>query len=238
MTYTHGDTLIATKATGDINVPRGQVSFTVDLSPSFPPNSTLEPLKVSFEKSSSSSSNKKNKKKNAATATATATTSFPRYAGLGQVAKPGFVDNKHVDGQLILLENHFSFVWMPPNNQRHHVLFRRPTPEQTLSLLRNVLSREDELQNMREHLARCLDTDMTDSLARQCAGQVTEEPFRRIASQKDLEQWEQAQKKKAGDFVRGKDNAANNGRAWRFWQVHKWKQYIDRMLGEHDQEYN
>lgn len=89
VTYT-GDTLVATKVTGDENVPRGQTSFTVDLAPSNA--SSLEPLKVSFDREA---------------------TQLLRYPGKGQIAKKGFTDKKFVEGQLVMFDKHFSFVWIP-----------------------------------------------------------------------------------------------------------------------------
>jgi hypothetical protein len=191
-----GDTLLATKATGDVNVPRGEISFSADFSPRRG-TPTLEPLKLSFDKSSPAS-----------------TTKLPRFAGKGQIAKPGFVDHKYVDGQLILFERHFSFVWIPT---KHHVLFRRPTPEQTIELLRDIISKEDEMENMREHLARCFDM-VWSSLAQQHAEEETE-PFRRIALKQDLEGLEQE-----------KSPTLEPKTSFNFWQVGKWRQYIGDVL--------
>lgn len=208
-----GDTLVATKATGDVNVPRGQVSFKCNLAPAQrAPNATtsqLEPLKLSVLSS----------KRKAGSSTA----SLPRFPGQGQVAKAGFTNNKFVEGQLLLLDEHFSFVWIPT---RHTVLYRRPTPEQTVSLLRNIYSKQDELENMREHLTRCLDMDRTDSLASYHVNGPLLEPFRRISSQKDLEEWEKRQQcggDKTDSFLL---------KPWKFMKVRKWKQYIDNVLGD------
>ena len=194
VTYT-GDTLVATKVTGDENVPRGQTSFTADLAPSNA--SSLEPLKVSFDREA---------------------TQLLRYPGKGQIAKKGFTDKKFVEGQLVMFDKHFSFVWIPT---RHHVLFRRPTPEQTISLLRDVIAKEDEIQNMRDHLARCLDMDMTESLARFHANKGSE-PFRRIKLSAELQEMEN----------RIKSDSQADSAAFNFLHIHKWRAYIDRVLGE------
>jgi len=184
-----GDTLIASKVTGDDNVPRGQVSFTVDLSPKN--DTALEPLKLTLDQSS------------------TTATNLPRFSGKGQVAKKGFVDHQFVDGQMVMFDRNFSFVWIPT---RHHVLFRRPTPEQTLSLLRDTISKEDEVENMRTHLERCLNMDMTDSLARQQSNSVLDEPFRRISTQEELQQLE-----------------AETKRGFNFWNAFKLPSYFDAI---------
>jgi hypothetical protein len=193
VTYT-GDTLTATKATGDINVPRGQVSFSADLSPR-DASTALEPLKLSFDPNSK-------------------VTKLPRFAGKGQIAKPGFVDHKYVQGQLVLFARHFSFVWLPT---KHHVLFRRPTPDQTIEMLRNIISKEDELENMRDHVSRCFGTDLTESLGRQDVAQGLE-PFRRISLQEDLMNL---------GTVEPKDDASSR---FNFWQLHTWRQHIDDVL--------
>ena len=195
VTYT-GDSLVATKVTGDDNVPRGQTSFTTDLSPSNA--SSLEPLKVSFDREA---------------------TQLLRYPGKGQIAKKGFTDKKFVEGQLVMFDKHFSFVWIPT---RHHVLFRRPTPEQTLSLLRDVIAKEDEVQNMRDHLTRCLDMDMTDSLARFHANEGSE-PFRRIKLSTELKEIEKEIKS---------EHPSVDSNSFNFLHIHKWRAYIDRVLGE------
>jgi hypothetical protein len=194
-----GDTLLATKATGDVNVPRGEISFSADFSPR---NGTpkLEPLKLFFDSTSPSAS----------------TAKLPRFAGKGQIAKPGFIDHKYVDGQIILFERHFSFVWLPT---KQHILFRRPTPEQTIELLRDIISKEDEMENMRDYLARCFDMDRTESLARHYAKQE-KEPFRRIALKQDLENLDQEHT----------PTTLEPKTSFNFWQVGKWRQYIDGIL--------
>jgi len=167
-----GDNLIATKVTGDETVPRGQVSFTADLHPPSNTSVALSPLKMTVEPALSTPTPLQTH----------ADDYLPRFPGKGQIAKPGFKEHRFVEGQLVMFESHFSFVWIPT---RHHVLFRRPTPQQTIDLLRDTISKEDEMENMRNHLRRCFDMDMTDSLARQCTEQG-QEPFRRIALKSDL----------------------------------------------------
>lgn len=194
-----GDTLIATKVTGDANVPRGKISFTAELSPSN--SSALQPLTMSLDNEA---------------------TQLLRYPGKGQVAQPGFVNRKFIEGQLIMFDEHFSFVWVPTN---HNVLFRRPSPEQTLRLLRDTIAVEDEVENMRNHLIRCYDMDMTDSLARmhaQALGGIAEEPFRRISFNSELMDQTPIPVTDRSRFT--------------FWQVNKWRDYIDYVLKNADKE--
>ena len=125
-----GDTLIATKVTGDTNVPKGEVTFTVDLSPNTYAargglaSITLEPIEL-----------------NARAARQWGKKFLPRYPGKGQVAAEGFTNAKWLDGQLILVGRFFSFAWVPIG---HQVFFGRPSSDLTLKMLRE--QREDELK--------------------------------------------------------------------------------------------
>lgn len=148
-------------------------------------------------------------------------TQLLRYPGKGQVAQPGFVNSKYVEGQMVMFDKHFSFVWIPT---RHHVLFRRPTPEQTIKLLRDTIAKEDEVENMRDHVARCFDMDMTESLARFHAHRGKEEPLRRISLNSELR-----------DSTLATSRDSNLAR-FNFWQVNKWRDYIDRVMGESDKK--
>ena len=120
VTY-HGDLMIAYKVTGDKNVPRGEITFQVDLNPlktrRVDPNSDqpttiehLEPISLT-EKA----------------AKKWGTSQLPRHKGLGQVAEPGFTKNQWMEGQLIIIgEEYFSFAWVPIEQQ---IFFGRPSPE-------------------------------------------------------------------------------------------------------------
>lgn len=131
-----GDTLIATKVTGDQNVPKGEVSFTVDLSPHIHSDKgmlSLEPIEL-----------------NAKAARQWGKKFLPRFQGLGQVAAEGFTNAKWMDGQLILVGRFFSFAWVPIG---HQVFFGRPSSELTLKMLREQKEddlRRDQVSVMRE----------------------------------------------------------------------------------------
>ena len=71
---------------------------------------------------------------------------------------------------------------------KHTVFFSRPTAQQTLALMRDILSKEDEIANMKSHLEHCYNlnddtcttaTDQTDM------HDIKEEPFRRIMRSDD-----------------------------------------------------
>lgn len=141
---------------------------------------------------------------------------YQRFPGRGQVSRKGFKDHRFVEGQMVLFDDKFSFVWVPT---KHDVLFSRPSPEITLKLLRDTISKEDEIENMREHIAGCFEMDMTTCLARQ-QDPTNFEPLRRIALQKDLDKAEEKMKKqpKKRNFL---------------WQLNQWRKYIDQTLDKH-----
>jgi hypothetical protein len=184
------DTLLATKVTGDRNVPRGETTFTVDLSPVN--ISTLPPIQLVSDQRIGE---------------------FQRFPGRGQVSRKAFKDHRYVEGQLILFGNQFSFVWIPT---KHHVLFTRPSPEMTLRLLRDTISKEDEEENMRNHVARCFDMDMTTCIARQQDPSTNFEPLRRITPQEELDEAEKRVNQKNEKNI--------------FWQLNKWRKYIDQTM--------
>jgi Cyclin D1 binding domain len=148
ITY-QGDVLTAYKMTGrDGHVPRGAITFQVDLTPdvlenaspvlhdsdddrhSYPPQEQLEPIQLNEEATEQWGAQY-----------------LQRHAGRGQVAAAGYRHAQFIEGQLILVSPYFSFVWLPTG---HQVFFGRPSPELTLQLLRETTE-----ENVREHLERC-----------------------------------------------------------------------------------
>lgn len=130
VTYS-GDTLVAYKVTGDKNIPRGEISFTADLSPHdpadvpssgrrqpTPPPKPLEPIQLSD-----------------ASARKWGTRRLPRFPGRGHAAEPGYRNSQFLDGQLVVIGpgDYFSFAWVP---LEHQIFFGRPSPELTLKMLR------------------------------------------------------------------------------------------------------
>jgi len=114
-----GDILMATKITGDKNVPKGQVTFTADLNPSSSSeDEAIEPIKLTDE-----------------AAKQWGTRHLPRFSGRGQVATEGFINNQWLDGQLILVGEYFSFAWLPLGYQ---IFFGRPSASLTLKLLKET----------------------------------------------------------------------------------------------------
>jgi len=112
----HRNTLVATKVTGDKNVPKGELSFTADLHPDAKGRDELEAIELS-DVASKQWGHKH----------------LPRFPGKGQVAAEGFVNNQWMDGQLILVGEYFSFAWLPLG---HQIFFGRPSAELTLKMLK------------------------------------------------------------------------------------------------------
>lgn len=132
-----GDVLIAQKVTGDKNVPKGESTFEVDLSPNViaDQENVLEPIELG---------------ENAAKQWGCRY--LQRYAGKGQVAAEGYMDSQWIDGQLIMVNEYFSFAWLPIG---HQVFFGRPTPELILKLLKDEKRRETGDCNQRAFLEKC-----------------------------------------------------------------------------------
>ena len=65
--------MIATKVTGDCNVPRGETTFQANLDPLRTPEVVLQPIVLSEQAASKWNTRK-----------------LPRYSGLGRVAEKGF----------------------------------------------------------------------------------------------------------------------------------------------------
>lgn len=129
-----GDTLVAYKVTGDKNVPKGQVTFSVDLSPRLR-QSVLEPIELGPEATQQWGSRY-----------------LSRFEGKGQVAAQDYHNSQWMEGQLILVSDNMSFAWLPIQAQ---VFFGRPSPELTLKLLRESRSKKFANDKVREHLSRC-----------------------------------------------------------------------------------
>ena len=164
VTYTN-DVLTAYKITASstCNVPKGEVTFQVDLTP---PSSFSSPSKQSpFSSSSSMPYTTKHhfskhyndyaahvqdeaeqlphhhqqylepiQLHNEDAIEQWGIQYLQRHVGIGQVATSNYQNPQFIPGQLILInEQYFSFVWMPT---QHHVFFGRPSPELILKLLR------------------------------------------------------------------------------------------------------
>lgn len=153
-----GDIMIAKKVTGDNNVPAGEITFQLDMSPALSDSSlrSLRPTRKPLENIILSEEAAKR----------WGTSQITRYQGLGQVAEEGFTNSQWVDGQLIVIsEDYFSFSWMPLNYQ---IFFGRPSPELSLKMLRERSKShrqptiEDDLDTLKEHVKRCFEVTTAD----------------------------------------------------------------------------
>ncbi|KAG7350453.1 protein of unknown function DUF3506 containing protein [Nitzschia inconspicua] len=144
VTY-QGDVLLAEKVTGTKNVPKGQATFQVDLSPR-------------GERGGSSSSASYQQQilspieLGEAAAKQWGCRYLPRFAGKGQVAAEGYHDSQWIDGQLILVNEFFSFAWLPIG---HQVFFGRPTPELILKLMKDEQKKDVGDFSARAFLEKC-----------------------------------------------------------------------------------
>jgi len=129
ITYS-GDTLTATKVTGDRHVPRGEISFTANLQPrTYNDPDVLPPVELLNSAASQWGAKL-----------------LPRFVGKGHVADEGYKEVAWVEGQLVLIGDYFGFAWVP---QQHQIFFGRPSGELALRMLRDYISEEDEAENAR-----------------------------------------------------------------------------------------
>lgn len=165
VTY-HGDTLIAHKVTsGTKHVPRGAETFRVDLAPQFAMESSLANSRNNHNRQSSSgheSSLEEQPSQNhelspielgESAAEQWGCKYLQRFAGQGQVASEGYQDSQWMEGQLILVNEYFSFAWLPIG---HQVFFGRPTPELIVKLMKDETKRESAVSSpARSFLEKC-----------------------------------------------------------------------------------
>mmetsp|Transcript_27327 Transcript_27327/g.41141 ORF Transcript_27327/g.41141 Transcript_27327/m.41141 type:complete len:453 (-) Transcript_27327:138-1496(-) len=216
-----GDTLIATKVTGECVIPKGEVLFRADLSPPSDKNSKekLDPIPLTGSVASKFGTQK-----------------LERYFGEGQLSSSeDFKDCKFVEGQLIMFDGYFSFLYLP---SKQHIFFSRPSPELTLHLMRDIISVEDELENMKDHLTRCFNKDMDTSSMRPSKKQKEEnlkeqeterDPFRRILREQDLSAAEDDLYLKY-EYQKWVPSTSKDDTKFSFWAFHKWFNYLDSVL--------
>jgi hypothetical protein len=169
------DRLIAYKVTGDRNIPRGEITFTADLSVAhrargddahdggtssaedtrtFPGGGggSLDPIILSE-----------------GSARKWGTRRLSRYRGSGHAAEPGYVNHQFMEGQLVVIGGgeYFSFAWVP---LEHQIFFGRPSPELAIRMLRegggtrltagvglDVPGPDANVREMAEYADRCLE---------------------------------------------------------------------------------
>ena len=159
------------QVTGDKNIPRGEITFTVDLSPTFVPNddddddyeekgssdqrlsfSQLEPIQLSE-----------------LSAKKWGTRRLSRFRGQGHAAEPGYTNRQYMEGQLVVIGKgtYFSFAWVP---LEHQIFFGRPSPELIVRMLKegggsrltagvglDVPSLDANVKEQTEYVDRCFE---------------------------------------------------------------------------------
>ncbi|KAL3897849.1 MAG: hypothetical protein SGARI_006820 [Bacillariaceae sp.] len=158
VTY-QGDVLVAAKVTGTKNVPKGQATFQVDLSPK-PFVSANAGQSQSAQQQQQSQSQQEQPHEQILSPIELGDSAarqwgckyLQRFAGQGQVAAEDYQDSQWVDGQLIMVNEYFSFAWLPIG---HQVFFGRPTPELILKLMKDEKKKEVGDCSARAFLERC-----------------------------------------------------------------------------------
>jgi len=145
-------------------VPKGEITFQVDLSPIKPKviggdklDMPLQPISLT-EKAAKKWGTKQ----------------LPRYRGLGRVAEPGFTNEQWMEGQLILIsQEYFSFAWVPIETQ---IFFGRPSPELALKMLReNGVAAAPGLKSWESPPSIDADVDVLKDFAATCLDLTTED---------------------------------------------------------------
>ncbi len=152
-----GDTLYAHKVTsGTKHVPRGAETFRVDLAPQFKKsNHNREQIVGEIPQEEDEQEVLSPIELGDSAAQQWGCKYLQRFAGQGQVASEGYQDSQWMEGQLILVNEYFSFAWLPIG---HQVFFGRPTPELILKLMKDETKREtvdDPLSPARSFLEKC-----------------------------------------------------------------------------------
>mmetsp|Transcript_11574 Transcript_11574/g.24550 ORF Transcript_11574/g.24550 Transcript_11574/m.24550 type:complete len:397 (+) Transcript_11574:310-1500(+) len=163
VTYS-GDTLLAHKVTsGTKHVPRGAETFRVNLSPHIARESSLSNNRNNHNRQSEDDLQEAESEDDVllpielgdSAAKQWGCKYLQRFVGQGQVASEGYQDSQWMEGQLILVNEYFSFAWLPIG---HQVFFGRPTPELILKLMKDETKREsanDHLSPARSFLEKC-----------------------------------------------------------------------------------
>ncbi len=211
-----GDTLIATKVTGECQVPKGEVAFKAHLFPNDTDDENkkrLDPIPLNH-----SAANKWNIKK------------LDRYVAEGQIMSNDTQEKEVVDGQLIMFEGYFSFLYLPT---KQHIFFSRPSSQLVIHLMKDVIDIEDELQNMKDHLSRCFEKDISEDFIepRRVKGEAAAQ-FDSYSELLNEDKSREALKEsnKVRSWVPSYLKKESQKQKTSFWVFHKWMTYIDSVL--------
>lgn len=186
-----GDNLIAYKVTGDKNVPRGEITFQADLTPSISSSSRTSSSITPKSKSMNS------QKLDPIQLTETAAKQWgvkqlQRYPGLGHVADIDFTRNQWLDGQFIMIgQSYFSFAWVPIGTQ---IFFGRPSEELIMNMMREKVYMTPDTEEEEKVKLSELDVDAMRTVASRSMEETVaimeEENVSESANQIDFENME------------------------------------------------
>ena len=234
--FGHGSELVNVTYTGDtiighrLNQP-DQLFFEADLSPPAANDAkdrNLKPINLNSSEASKWGVDK-----------------LERYSG--QIrdtltkSAPDTLSGDLLQGNIIMFDGYFSFLWVPT---RQHVFFSRPKPDTVLSMMRDQISVEDEVENMRSHLSKCFDKNIDEAFMAPSIAPESE-PFRRISTKHDLKWAKQETQIIYEDHLPlheiPKVNEANpinplGKSSQSFLDFHKWMTYIEKALNPNELE--
>lgn len=210
VTYT-GDTLVATKVTGDCSIPNGEVLFRADLFPL--PNGKpedLNPIQLTGSAASKWGVDK-----------------LERYSGEGRESSTDTNKKaKFEEGQLIMFDGYFSFLYLPT---KRHIFFSRPSSELVLELMRSVISVEDaEVESMKEHIEMCFQKDIEEPTYSQSRRE--RKPWDGTANNSVQSLWELPSSSPKNEYHQWLPRSSKTDAAFSFLSFHKWMSYIDDAL--------
>lgn len=154
---------------------------------------------------------------------------------------PDTLSGDLLQGNIIMFDGYFSFLWVPT---RQHVFFSRPKPDTVLSMMRDQISAEDEVENMRSHLSKCFDKNIDEAFMAPSIAPESE-PFRRISTKHDLKLAKQETRIVYEDHLPlheiPKVNESNpinplGKSSQSFLDFHKWMTYIEKALNSNELE--
>jgi len=215
VTYT-GDVMIGTRLKN-----KGGVCFESDLSPSIEsahPN--LAPIKLDSSVASKWGVEK-----------------LERYAGKARdTLSKRSANTDFLDGNLIVFDGYFSFLWIPT---RQHVFFSRPKSETIVKLMRDSISAEDETANMMNHVSKCFEKNIDEAFVRPSNDrEAALDPFRRIAREADLAAAKEETQIIYDEFPVREIPQESDKIHQSFWGLHKWMNYIEKVLKPNELENN
>jgi len=96
--------------------------------------------------------------------------------------------------------------------------------------MRDYISQEDEIDNMKRHVSKCFEKNIDEAFIRRSIDSVPDlEPFRRITREQDLVAANEKTQIINKIFeIRQASIDAKDQRS--FWDFHKWMNYIDKAL--------